>query len=270
MAFGQITNPAPYCASVFSTNYNMFNNIKLKGTTLSFGAMGNWMPSGNNAYGFYNTTSFPDLKKSDTFSVQVNVFAVNDGEPGYFALWIDYNHDNAFDNSELILQNSNTTMALLPTLGSPVSPINKVLTVPATAMTGLTRARLMRGTNSANPYSPYNATFHLVPCSVTTPDYGCTYDFNVNISNGGSTGIAGMQVQTEGLEFYPNPASNLIHVKGGLNGTTIVMTDAYGRNIRDFIVIGNSIDISAVAPGMYYLQIIDGTHTKTTKLMVAR
>src|SRR6201999_3891284 len=124
-------------------NYNMFSSIKIMDSSLSFGPMGDWTPPGNNTYEFYNILLFPDLIKADTFSVQLNVYSVGDVEPCYFALWIDYNHNNKFDSSELIMQNSNTTMALLPAIGAPASPINKVLTVPANAITGITRARLM-------------------------------------------------------------------------------------------------------------------------------
>src|SRR5580704_14230560 len=115
ITFGQITNPAPYCAATFLTNYNMFNSIKVKGSSLSFGPMGDWTDT--NSYKFYDTLLFPNLKLADTFSVQLNVFAVADAEPEYFALWIDYNHNNLFDSSELVMQNSNTIKALLPVGG---------------------------------------------------------------------------------------------------------------------------------------------------------
>jgi hypothetical protein len=269
--YAQITSPAPYCASVFSTNYNMFNNIKIKGTTLSFGAMGNWMPSGNNTYGYYNTTTFPNLKKSDTFSVQLNVYAVDDIEPSYFALWIDYNHNNTFDNTELVMENANTTMALLPPSPASAPVINKILTVPATATTGITRARLMRGTNSTNPFAAYSASFHLSPCTVATPDYGCTYDFNLNIVNG-ATGINEIGSNTTGL-CYPNPASDVITVslKGMTQEGIVTLYDLTGKSVKNTIYKNEEakLFVSDVPNGIYYLKANSGNEVLTEKIVIA-
>jgi len=267
----QITSPAPYCASEFATNYNMFNNIKIKGTPLAFGAMGNWMPSGKNTYLYYNTTTFPSLKKSDTFSVQLNAYAVADIEPGYFALWIDYNHNNTFDNTELVMENANTTMALLPFGSAPASPINKTLTVPATATTGITRARLMRGTNSTNPYGSYSASFHLSPCTVTTPDYGCTYDFNLNIVNG-TTDIHEIGSNTTGL-CYPNPASSIITVslKGISQEGIVTMYDLTGKAVRTVNYQNGEARLSVldIADGIYYIRANSRSEVLTEKIVVA-
>jgi len=267
ITFAQITNPAPYCAASFVANYNMFNNIKIKGASLSFGAMGDWTDT--NGYKFYDTLLFPNLKKADTFSVQLNVFSVGDVEPEYFALWIDYNHDNTFDSSELVLQNSNTIKALLPVLGAPVSPINKVLTVPATAITGITRARLMRGTSSV-PYTPYDSTVSLWPCPIATPPgYGCTYDFNVNIVNNTTSDVSIVQTISPFIEIYPNPASNDVYLKGEINGTVVNFIDEYGRMVQE-IITGNHIDISHLAAGLYFLQIPDSKQVTNTKLIIER
>lgn len=183
-ASAQITSPAPYCAAAFDNNYNMFNNIKVKGTTLSFGAMGAYGKT--DPYLYYNTTTFPDLAQGSTASIEVNVYSVNDGEPIYFALWIDYNKNNTFDAAELVMQNSNTTMKELPTWGAAVSPIVKTITIPTTATVGKTRARLMRGQDPAGGFT-YSSTVSLTPCPAKTGNsYGCTYDFDVNIVAAGA------------------------------------------------------------------------------------
>jgi len=266
---GQITNPAPYCSASFATNYNMFNSIQIKGASLAFGPMGDWTPPDNNTYEFYDTTLFPNLKKADTFSVQLNVFSVGDVEPAYFALWIDYNHNNTFDSSELVMQNSNTIKALLPALGSPVSPINKVLTVPTTAIAGITRVRLMRG-SSANPYTPYDSTVSLTPCPVSaTSSYGCTYDFNVNIVNNTTSATNITQTSTAIIEIYPNPASNDVYVKGEINGATINIIDEYGRTLQGNIT-DNHVNVSQLAPGLYFLQIANSIQVINRKLIIKR
>jgi len=188
-AFAQITNPAPYCSAAFSNNYNMIDSMDLNGTKFSFGTMGS--VSNSNTYKYYNTTVLPNLSQGSSPTLKLRFFAPNDMEPGYFAVWIDFNKNNTFESSELVMQNSNTTMTLLPVFGAAVTPITKTIPVPATAVVGKTRMRIMRGQDLTNP-TTYTSTFVLNPCPAAgSNSYGCTYDFDINIvAGGGSTTTA--------------------------------------------------------------------------------
>ncbi len=190
-AFAQITNPAPYCSAAFSNNYNMIDSMDFNGTKFSFGTMGSF--TSPNTYKYYNATVLPNLPQGGTATIKLRFFAPNDGEPIYYAVWIDYNKNNTFDNTELVMQNSNTNMAALPTFGASVTPITKTITIPATAVVGKTRMRVMRGEDVSNPYT-YTPSFTLNPCPTAGPGtntYGCTYDFDINIvAGGGSTTTA--------------------------------------------------------------------------------
>jgi hypothetical protein len=179
-ADAQLTSAAPYCDPGFRNQYNMFNTIKIEGTSFSFGAMGDWKKT--DPFLYYNTTTFPDLEQGNTADIEIVPYAVGDIEPIYFAVWIDYDHSNTFDAAELVMQNSNTIRMRLPFTGDPVAPIALTITVPATAMLGKTRMRVMRGQNDAKPYDPYSAAVTLDPChTAATFAYGCTYDFDVTI-----------------------------------------------------------------------------------------
>ena len=266
---GQIMSAAPYCQPVFDNNYNMFDNIKIKGSILSFGTMGTWIDT--NSYRYYNTTTFPNFIKGDTASFQLNVYSVDDVEPTYFALWIDYNANNEFDSTELIMQNSNTIMALLPCLGAPVTPINKVITVPLTASSGSVRARLMRGVNQTDIYGPYDSAFSLQPCPVSTGGhltYGCTYDFNINIVPN-ATGVQTPSLISS-LEIYPNPAVNKVTVNCDLGGGTLTVVDIHGHAMHDFRMNQNNIDVSALPSGMYFLQFIKGQQVFNKSFLIKR
>lgn len=208
----QSKDPSPYCASKFSTNYNMLKSLSIKGTTLSFGPMGRYGVF--NDYGYYNTFSFPALTKSDTASIIVEPYSVDDIEPLYFAVWIDFNNNGTFDSSEMLLHNGNTTKAALPSFGAPVVPIKKVITIPSSAFEGTVRGRLMRG--SVKPFAfTYDSTLRLQACNTATTSgmYGCTYDFNVLIRK--SAGLASFAATSRILTVYPNPAGDLLTLRFG-------------------------------------------------------
>jgi len=183
-SFAQITNPAPYCQSQWGVNYNMVNTFVFKGFTHSLGAAGN--PGNTTTYRYYNNVTLPNLVKGDTASITINFWAAVDMEPLYFAIWIDYNHDNTFDTSEIVMQNAGTINAALPISATTIS---KVISIPLTAQTGATRMRFMRGTSATNPFT-YSSAVRLPSC--VTPsggpgNIGCVYDYDVNITGASTT-----------------------------------------------------------------------------------
>jgi hypothetical protein len=199
----QTGNPSPYCASAFANNYNMVKDVSVAGTTFSIGQAGSW--TSMNSYTFYTNASFPSLTVSAMSSIDVGFYSAPDTEPRYFALWIDYNSNGTFDTAELIMCNANTTNQELPTFSQPSVTISKTFTIPATTMPGIKRMRLVRGTNTQNPYGPYTAAFIPNACNAASGnDYGCTYDFNVNI-------VAGVTVVMPVAQFSANITTTVVN-----------------------------------------------------------
>lgn len=69
------------------------------------------------------------------------------------------------------------------------------------------------------------------------------------------------------LRVYPNPASGKIHVENErIQGTTGMVIDALGQQIRSFKLMPgrNTIDVSALPPGVYLLRTSDG---RTARVM---
>lgn len=265
-ANGQLTDPSPYCGSDFNNNYNMFENIVIKGVVLSFGPQGNWGTP--NTYLYFNTTTFPDFTQGANADIDLNVFSVSDMEPIYFALWIDYDQNDTFDVEELVMQNSNTTMAALSTFGAPVSTISKLFTVPPTATLGTTRARLIRGSNTGDPFGPYDANFVLDPCNdvVNGSFYGCTYDFDINIIPG--TFSIENQSLEDVIKIYPNPTSDKLFIDLENNNILdLSISDVLGNNIQIKLENG-SIDLSDFKPGMYILNVLTKGNARLTKKII--
>lgn len=254
--YSQSNNPAPYCASEFDVNYNMLNNIKIKGTQLDFGPMGSWGATNN--YEYHNTFSFPVLEQGEAVSVELNVYSVNDLEPIYFGLWIDFNNNDVFENNELVMQNSNTIMGVLPTFGAPAPPINKTITIPNTAVTGITRARLIRATNEADPFAPYDATFTLSPCNTASmANLGNTYDFNIEITNENlSTDLeqSGQNI----VSVYPNPVADNLQIQlRDSDEYEIKVKDLNGKTIKTVLFQGEhyNLNMESFSTGTYFIQI---------------
>lgn len=212
-ASAQSTNPAPYCTSEFQYNYNMWDSLKIEGYAMQFGTKGDY--GNQNDYAYYNNLTLPDLAQGSTVNVRLRPFASSDYEPRYFALWIDFDHSDSFEPGELVLENANTTQADLPTYSDPVNTIVASFTVPSNAQTGITRMRLMRSQNDSDVYGNYDNTFHLNPCVVSgNYNFGCTYDFDVNIiAGGGTASINEAKLTSENLLISPNPVSNMLHLE---------------------------------------------------------
>lgn len=214
-AHAQTGNPAPYCASAFSNNYNMVRDVSIAGTTFSVGQAGSWMST--NSYTFFNNAAFPSLTVSASSSIGIGFYSAQDMEPRYFALWIDYDNNNTFDATELIMNNANTTNQELPTFTQASVTITKTFTVPANTAPGVKRVRLVRAVNPQNPYGPYTAAFTPSACnSAGGNNYGCTYDFSVNI-------VAGITVVKPVAQFSANVTNTAIN-------TVVQLTDMSTNN----------------------------------------
>jgi len=261
----QTNNPAPYCSAKASFNYNMIEHLKVKGTSKSFGAAGTW---GNfNDFTYFNNFTFPTLTAGDTASFEINFYSTSDAEPIYFGLWIDFNHNNTFDASELLIQNSNTTNAALPTFTTTTQLIQKTITIPANAMTGTTRMRLLRGNNTNSPY-PYSSSYSLTPCMQAGNTYSSGYDFDVTISSGSHASVANMQ-ETTAFNIYPNPSQGWIMVPEAWKGADLNITDLAGRTISSYSQLSaGKLILPDIADGMYIVTLTTADRARNFRLSV--
>ena len=253
----QLTSAAPYCTPVYPVpaTYNMIQDFKIGSTVIqNFGSMGSY-GTATTTFKYYNTTTLPTLVKGTGYSFTLDFFNVNDIEPIYFAVWIDYNNNNAFETSEIVMQNSSTTNAALPTMGGAITPVTKTITIPTTASVGVTRIRIMRASSDLNPYAPYSSTYSLTSCSSTNMGaYGCMYDFNVTISSS----LSNNEIEKDIFKVYPNPVSSTLFIKESNNNliSKIKIYNQFGQEIKlvntDF---KNGINVSELSNGIYFAQI---------------
>ncbi|NND35419.1 MAG: choice-of-anchor B family protein [Saprospiraceae bacterium] len=71
----------------------------------------------------------------------------------------------------------------------------------------------------------------------------------------------------ERLLIYPNPVQSYLNLETDLEIKTLVISDNSGKTIMDFPGdVSNNIDISHLAPGLYYLRIIAKNMTRVDKI----
>jgi hypothetical protein len=100
------------------------------------------------------------------------------------------------------------------------------------------------------------------------------YQLNVQFLRTAATGIESSINKNATLTISPNPAQNLIHIMGvDFKNATLIITNAIGEEMRnELIASGNqqTIDISKLANGVYFLTIKNAEQYNTSKFVVNR
>ncbi len=248
----QITSPAPYCVADFDDmqGFPVPDAINI----VSFGTLTNTTNAQYAAphYVFYNNLAVPDFTKGNTYTLSVSFNAL--GGCGY-GVWIDYNHDNAFDASEKV----SGTLAgdCLPVGGS--CSITENVTIPSSALTGNTRMRV-RIVEDDN-YTMGSNGYSIAACNASTSDtdvmdWGETEDYTINIT-GGTTGTEELSAQDQ-LAVFPIPATSTIQINGiSITNQTYRICNLAGAGILSGNLNGQtSVDVSSLNNGLYLLQVI--------------
>lgn len=262
---GQTTNPAPYCEAKIIAITTMFDN-HIKQVTI--GALSNntgAVSFTGSEYVYYNNLSPVSLQKGVTIPVTITV-SKNDMEMNALWVYIDYNLNNAFEQTELVGQASSTILSNAA-FGNVNLSFN--INIPTSALQGQTRMRFIYTSDMmlGTPSTP-------MPCNSTTSMsqpalyYGEIEDYNITITNQ-SVGIN--EYEKDGLikmNFYPNPASSYFNLESLAVGKSSVYNLA-GEKLLDFdIAIGKQIlDMSSYPKGIYMLIVQQGEKQQTLKLI---
>lgn len=71
------------------------------------------------------------------------------------------------------------------------------------------------------------------------------------------------------ISFYPNPASDFVHITGTADTGEITITDEHGQvHIAQIIKDFDKIDVSGLAPGVYFLTLKNNNMSRTDKLII--
>ncbi len=217
------TPPASNC------NYSTPDQI----TNVTFAGINNTTTCGTSGYSFYNSLT-ANVILGSVYPMSV---AVTNGGTEYVAAWIDYNHDGTFSATEFTAIGNGT---------GGVTFTNNI-TIPLTALTGVTRMRVrdryntaLTGADACLGYSYGETEDYLINITSSTP---CTTPTEAGVISGPTTGAC------DSFYLYTtNTYVGNLQWQYSTTGTTGPWTDLAGST-------NDSVALTAAAAGTYYIRL---------------
>ncbi|WP_055436022.1 M43 family zinc metalloprotease [Lacinutrix algicola] len=232
------------CASVPETTdadritgvvFNTINNINAASTSIPYEDF---------------TAISTDIERGTDHDITVNL----DTNGAFFyvvRVWIDWNQNCSFNDAgeEYDLGTINN-MVNQPSTGSPLS-----INVPADAVLGGTTMRVgMKNTNNVdNSYDPCESGF-----------FGQVEDYSLNILDA----LSVEEFRLSGISVYPNPTNNLLNIKGiDVALESVEVYSVTGQRVLTATTNLETVNVSAIAKGVYFLKLNTANATKTIKFI---
>ncbi|MDQ1769254.1 S8 family serine peptidase [Labilibaculum sp. A4] len=216
-------------------------------------------PSGDDGgYGDY-TNMTASVKPGNSYTLNFSLGYKSRSYTANWRIYIDFNRDGEFTSNEIIVSGY--------TASAGISSSN--ITIPANAAIGKTRMRVMLKHRRAAKSG----------CEIFSQ--GEVEDYTVDISNTApapatkSSGLAfgnplSETPPIEELKLYPNPAKNFVtlYIQGNIQ-SKVRISSLTGKTIQILTLDqeSNSIDISNLPSGMYFISIEDGDEIISKKLI---
>ncbi|MFN3021513.1 reprolysin-like metallopeptidase [Chryseobacterium sp. TY3] len=218
--------------------------------------------AGNATYESISNVTFADINKTSTATVGYEDFTsvvgnVTKGTSYDFTakytgtsfssdqviVWIDYNKDGDFDDAgEQVLITPKKT-----------SPWTGSITIPATAASGTTRMRVRLHDTS------YGA--NTTPCG--SSNYGQVEDYTLNI---GTLAVSDVNSTKNGLQVYPNPASDVITINNIAAKSTYQIFNMAGQVVANGATDGK-VQVSKLDKGVYIITVESNGQKSQTKFI---
>lgn len=228
---GYLFGQKNYCSPTFSSGCSSWHNNSVTLDSIQW-ALGS------------TTCTISDYTNLKTTLIKGNTYSmtVTNGSWCGVGVWIDFNNDMVFDNSEVLYYEYNA---------QEIQTYNFNINIPSTVANGLYRMRVIAGwgtdcysTSSSNGYGP---------CG--TYQYGNFDDFTVKIVST-QTGVE--EFENQKVSLSPNPVENNanVSVPENLLPVKYSIIDITGKEISKgiFTEVANSIDISGFEKGIYFLK----------------
>ncbi|MCH2034079.1 MAG: S8 family serine peptidase [Tenacibaculum sp.] len=242
-------NPAPtYCTSSGSrTTYEWIDNVELGGITNATGA-------GSGYSDFTNLVG--NLAQGSTNTMIVSAGFSGSSYTEHWAVWIDFNQDGTFADSEKVVSGSS----------SSANNLSATVNVPSNAVLGQTRMRVSMKYNAAQTAceSFGDGEVEDYTINITSSSNGLFTTFNNTNAD-----VLGNEAATT-FTAYPNPAKDFIQVKSsnrnvGLTSYRIINT--IGQTVQSGELTNDRINVSKLGLGMYILEVNDGQKLFNTQLV---
>lgn len=223
-----------YCATMGQTSDEWIESIQV-------GPINN-TSGDDNGYGDH-TGGSDTLELGMNYNVTLEPGYSGQAFSEYWKIWIDLDHDGAFDDATETVFDSQTAAQ---------NTITGSITMPSTATVGLTRMRVAMKWYSAtwDPDLPE-------PCTATY-DYGEIEDYCVYLKNDSGSGVGLEETELRAFEVFPNPTEGVVQIQG-IDGTfNLQVVNATGQKVMELPVNGpTQIDMKDLSKGIYFLQLWD-------------
>lgn len=259
--YAQTTNPAPYCNGGYDDGFMPVERYisKVSIGTLSNSSGETQSPAPH--YTYYNNLAAPVLVKGNNYELSVS----NDGGVSihFVAVFIDYNNNKQFDLPEECVLHQTIRR------DEVTNPSVVNITIPATAVEGVTRMRVM--VFEDDEFTWANEDAQALPCTDFgggSLDWGETEDYNVNISSGATAGVDEIR-DAEQYIVYPNPVRETLHIHEAWKGSSVEILDLDGRLLREYRDIRDgSVDVAGLKPGIVLVRITGEKGIFSQKLII--
>ncbi len=198
---------------------------------------------------------FTILTPGDNETLKISTDWLDQGVEHTLGVWIDWNQDYSFDDSGETIINVN----------HQGTPLDKSITVPISAKSGLTKMRV-RINNWSEPSDP---------CGDDT--IGEVEDYLIWVEERADDGqVITSVIEEEPINLFPNPSTGKITlVRGGLEEDFIVYLYNSTGKLLDQRIYSNSedsyhIDYSHLRTGLYNINIIGQNTVFKKKLIISR
>jgi hypothetical protein len=220
----------------------------------SFELAGNLFNTGNNN-GYTGPIESPiELLTGADYSFALTPGFAGQPLPEYTRMWLDENLNGQFESSELIYDQG----------AANVGPLNDMLTIPMTAMAGLSRLRVQLA------YQGFGAASLPGNCGLYTS--GETEDYCVKIKASNASLI---ELENTALTIYPNPSNGTVYLTTTSDEEIrIQVMSLAGQVVKEqqMNTATMLMDLNSLANGIYAIQgiTLSGTTSKVQKLILAK
>ena len=198
---------------------------------------------GNDGYDDFRHIS-TELAKGEIYNFSITINTASP-DTDYCNVFIDWNQDGTFDNSEVYSLGSVTNQS--------AGVLSTEITVPNNAVLGET---LMRARIEWNTYPG--------PCQEdNSTGYGETEDYTINVIDSTLSASEIKGLENDSITVSPNPFKNYLHINHLTTEDHVIFVSFYditGKQIREIksseFKSVNEIDTSELPAGIYFLKII--------------
>lgn len=195
-----------------------------------------------------HTTVSTSFEVDKSYSISITPSFSYDSYGEYFRVWIDFNQDGDFEDSNELVFDPST---------SNTSTITGMITIPSGVLLGSTRMRVSM---------KYQEDGLDAPEACEMLEYGEVEDYCVKIQLGQSIDELDQSLE---VMVYPSPFNQEINLSFSSTVKSILLFNAYGQLLIEQKVEKNQLQAKLItgeqySPGMYYVHIIseDGSSIK--------